>query len=1027
MAFLAIAKPAPFRAVSIPLAARFALAVAVALSAVQSPRAQTNKILRYWTAADGFSETYFPGVRFNPSGRLFTNHGLFEYSVFDGYRIESAPVPVNFAPVMESPDGALWTYAWVEWTRRIDGLWEFADGEWIKHELVLGDLYNVVDFTISFSSAKHMIPLNNRRALVLTGDRLIRFDAETQKTEVLLTEGETPIGGFNGMIPSSGEGIWIGGRRGAIQYELPASEPEAGAAIRAYPFGDAFPSEYFIPSVEHDGALYGISKSLETHKGIVLKFGGDWEIARANPEHDMRSGWAGGGGLIWFLDNGLYCAGPGGVLPVREDRYEWSGSPNALSFESGDAFWLGSDKGLVRAAPALWVQPLDLLGGNLECRGFFTAFDGTTWILRHTAIEKISEAGNETFAFPAGFECNRFVWDNASNYRAETPDGRFLLKTQNGALWFDPQSGLFEPLRHPMGRAVAGFHQGPSGKLWFVTRGGEMQHRLERYRGGAFEILHEFLDEWEFPILTLQETSVGDLWLKTSREFGVFRDGSLRIIGKSEEYPYYGAECMNEMDNGELWFGERAGHIVRYDGENFAEIPNPARESVHSIFQRRDGSVWVTAGSEILQYRGDYWIVHSDTEGLPFHRVHELMEDARGRLWARTMHAVYMHNPSADADPPDTYLLNPENLQETPLGKNAQIAFSGMDKWKYTLTENLLYSHSLDGGPWSPYSPKTIAILAGLSPGRHMFSVRALDRNGNADPTPAMVNFSVLLPWHRQPAFIGLAAGGVFIIFSLLSLLIARYVKLESLVDERTRNLNKTNLTLHREIRERKRLEREVLSIGDREKSRIGQDLHDSLCQKLAGIGFIAEALGESMGERGLPESGQVEKIAGLVNDSITQARGLARGLCPIELRNSNIEAALLELSSNLRELFGVHCSLRCSGPVETIGADAKVQLFRIAQEAANNAIKHGKATRIDIRLRKDGGALSLAVDDNGAGLRRGNGRSEGMGIRIMRYRADLIGASAAVTGAPGGGARVTCESANGDGASAEAPPKENG
>jgi two-component system, LuxR family, sensor kinase FixL len=216
-------------------------------------------------------------------------------------------------------------------------------------------------------------------------------------------------------------------------------------------------------------------------------------------------------------------------------------------------------------------------------------------------------------------------------------------------------------------------------------------------------------------------------------------------------------------------------------------------------------------------------------------------------------------------------------------------------------------------------------------------------------------------------------------------------------------------LAIVREVTERKRLEKDILEISDREQQRIGQDLHDSLGQILTGIAFLSRALQERLAKQSLPESSAAAKIAQLVTQSLTQARDLARGLYPVELESDGLAGALRELSVNTAELFHVHCTFTCESGITVRDRTAASHLYRICQEAIHNAIKHGRAQRVSISLETGADRASLTILDDGVGFVEKQERKPGLGLRIMHFRANKIGASLTVQPRPEGGTWVTC------------------
>ena len=210
------------------------------------------------------------------------------------------------------------------------------------------------------------------------------------------------------------------------------------------------------------------------------------------------------------------------------------------------------------------------------------------------------------------------------------------------------------------------------------------------------------------------------------------------------------------------------------------------------------------------------------------------------------------------------------------------------------------------------------------------------------------------------------------------------------------------------DITERRRLEQEVLNISEQEQRRIGQDLHDSTCQQLAGIELMSQVLEQELTRRSKKLSAQAGQIAAHVREAITQTRMLAHGLCPVVLESEGLMSALQELAHATAKMFGVECVFRCDHPVQIHDNTTATHLYRIAQEAVSNAIKHGRASRIEIGLAGEADRVFLVVKDNGCGIPATPPRT-GAGLRIMQYRAGMIGGSVIVQRGEPDGTTVAC------------------
>ena len=221
--------------------------------------------------------------------------------------------------------------------------------------------------------------------------------------------------------------------------------------------------------------------------------------------------------------------------------------------------------------------------------------------------------------------------------------------------------------------------------------------------------------------------------------------------------------------------------------------------------------------------------------------------------------------------------------------------------------------------------------------------------------------------------------------------------ELEKRVEMRTLQLQHLNDELQQQIAARKQLEKEILHISEHEKQSIGQDLHDDLGQQLAGIWLLSDLLKTSLEEKAAPQAEDAAKITSLLKDALALTRSLARGLHPVAVQAGGLVAALDELAARTSDMFRIRCRCKCPPAIDMDNTTA-THLYRIAQEAVTNAVKHGLAKEIDIELSTNPHHTVLSVKDQGGGGFKGrplagpDPKHRGMGLRIMKYRADMIG-----------------------------------
>ena len=211
------------------------------------------------------------------------------------------------------------------------------------------------------------------------------------------------------------------------------------------------------------------------------------------------------------------------------------------------------------------------------------------------------------------------------------------------------------------------------------------------------------------------------------------------------------------------------------------------------------------------------------------------------------------------------------------------------------------------------------------------------------------------------------------------------------------------------DITERKGLEEAILEISAREQRRIAQDLHDGLGQHLTGIAFMSKVLEAKLSDKTLPEAVEAAQIVKMVNQAIDNTRQLARGLHPVAAEPLGLMSALKKWASEVEALFQISCGFRCEKPLHIHDANMATHLYRIAQEAVNNAIRHGKTKNIVIRLSGKSGIGTLSIQDDGEGFPKQPASPPGVGLNIMNYRADIVGGSLKVQPNQDHGITVTC------------------
>jgi signal transduction histidine kinase len=313
------------------------------------------------------------------------------------------------------------------------------------------------------------------------------------------------------------------------------------------------------------------------------------------------------------------------------------------------------------------------------------------------------------------------------------------------------------------------------------------------------------------------------------------------------------------------------------------------------------------------------------------------------------------------------------------------LGVAAIDYWTgYELWFSLFYLVFIGGATW--FYGRTAGIVV---------SVASAGFSLTGDIASGAHYGSALVPWWNLLISLSFYLVMVMVIWRLRT----AQEDLERLVRERTAKLRS-------EMAERAALEHALLEASEREQRGIGHELHDSLCQHLTGTAMAAQVLSGGLAASGRMEAQMADRLVSMIEEGITLSRSLARGLAPLELDAAGLVEALRELALTTSARGAPRCEVVTGGDLRVSHSEEATQLFRIAQEAVRNAVKHAAAAGVTITLREEDGQLVLGVEDDGKGISRAEANKSGMGFRIMRYRAAMIGAEIAID-SDGAGTRI--------------------
>ncbi len=223
-----------------------------------------------------------------------------------------------------------------------------------------------------------------------------------------------------------------------------------------------------------------------------------------------------------------------------------------------------------------------------------------------------------------------------------------------------------------------------------------------------------------------------------------------------------------------------------------------------------------------------------------------------------------------------------------------------------------------------------------------------------------------------------------------------------------SRRLADANVRLQEEIRRRRALERQMLGAAEQEKRRLALELHDGLGQHLAGVAFVARGLADAVHAGRTPEATEVDWLRRLINEAVARTRSLARGLWPASLERGSLGDAIRRFAEDLESIYGVSCTVQIDCEPQFASPAAAYHIFRIVQEASNNALRHGRARRLEFRIERLGEEVEISVLNDGATPAPEQlDSAQGIGVAGMRLRADAIGAALSIEPRPAGGVEV--------------------
>jgi signal transduction histidine kinase/DNA-binding response OmpR family regulator len=732
--------------------------------------AQRPPVWPSWGAEDGMTESFIRNFSFDARGTAWVQHGDVDtMSSLDGYVIGRIPAVRDNRSRVNPMNEQLWTLCVRVPMASPQVLMEYQDKRWRVHPIgAITEAHNANKTIVA-------LPVESNRVLLLFPDILSEYDASTHTVKDVLPASATRLGSFTGIVRRRSGGFWITGVKGVG--ELHRDHGSGQSNWKDLGGGLAGPGGFSQPYEGDGGELFVVASNAGGRKTLLLFDGRSWRTILTVEAKTLR-GWRGAESTIWVQENDRIFHITDGQKRQVERADVLSGAIQDVVTMPGGVFFVGTSQGLARQAPALWRTPsgapnVDELVSNIVedrlGRLWFGAgsrllrFDGLTW---------------KTYPLPKDKGSFRPHYDELHLLA----DGRLATVTDAGhLLLFDPIRQKFDEVFHPDGSSIRSMWSGKNGQQFVqVSVKDQEESRLEHFDGREFREVTPNIHVKITDLRCVLETTGGDIWLGGTRELIRYRNGQRKEFRSGDGYTNNGTFSLAEAPNGTILVGGRE-QLLRFDGNTFGVIHGNL-DRVRDIEVARDGTIWVASGAGVHRYRNGNWLSNTQEDGVTTTFSYKVIEDSRGRIWAGTTGGISLYHPDADTAPPKTFVLAEQNLRETPPGGEVKLVVTGVDKWKYTAKERLLFSYRLDEAPWSPFLPGNFASFKALSDGKHRFQARAMDRNGNIDPSPAVFDFSVLLPWYAQTAFLTLAVVCSTLIIWLVSLAVSQYYRRGTLI-----------------------------------------------------------------------------------------------------------------------------------------------------------------------------------------------------------------------------------------------------
>lgn len=701
---------------------------------------------RHWNKENGLQKDWVNCFEEDFFGNIIINQGEYA-SIYDGYTFRSIPSPDGYTRIYQNLDGQFCT-------EDHRGLKILENNQWVLHELGEDNTFPTgTDYLVTFKKDKFYL---------LNQNELIYYDAVLKEKKVLKRAIETPLEAFNKMVSSPEGNILILGIKGVAEIILQNHQWNEMVEWNYYLFPNDIQytrplSFYCYPNREYAVSLLTGNKK---NRHFLHFKNNQWTVRCSG---DFAFGWLGPNDGIWLTrlneDESRFT-----LLFYNNDIW-YQIEPNKFNStiyfivsNKKESFWINNSNGLTQFSAPLWRQEYsfpDQKDIGIIMSGLKDSSDNT-WIVSDNKLFEKKDKQWLSYNLPIEEDIG-FITPGSL---IEAPNQSVYIKGSRAIAHFDSDSKQFKLINHPnfpedkyvfMGSHVTL----PDQTLMMCVFDSKNKiPYLERFNHQSFEPMYDFSTiNPQSSISSIVPVDQNEFWLETGNKIFGIKNGEIFRPNLSKQLENFNINTLVKRNNGTVWI-ESSDSFLIYDGNQIVRENKPDIDRFFSFQETTDGVIWFTSNKGVHRYFQNSFILNNFEEGLFDSPVNFLLQLSEDHFLAGGDLGLRQFDRQLDQDPPDTAIPSELNSHEFSQNALLRFHFDGIDRWNFTPKVRLLYSYKINQESWSPFQEKSEITIDQFQPGNYTLSVRAMDRNLNIDPTPAIFKFQIMPPWYLEPAFL---------------------------------------------------------------------------------------------------------------------------------------------------------------------------------------------------------------------------------------------------------------------------------